>query len=373
MPRLVLEQALSAPASAVWPLLVDPRRMNEWSQAPVAGLASGDGGGHDGVGATRRITVKTAAGARSFDEVVLESDAPRRFVYRVFRGLPTRDHTGELTLDERDGATQLRWEVAFSFWVPGGDAAARLIESQLRASLAKLAEIVRGAPASPIATRPSPFDELPPLRRAADAILTEQRALVAELGDDRKRWFARVYQYVTEGQLALLDAGGVRHAGWVLRLVPEFHRYYADNLRAWQRRGDVEEPWARAFRVMESGRDFPAVVGGLMRGVRTHIEEDLPRALASVWFEHYRHRCDYARFRGDYISMAAVFRRAADRMLDELPREMVPRSVRLMRRAAPPEVPDAFLNRRVYDVPARRLRAFERGGRLAKLLVAHTR
>lgn len=373
MPHLSLEQTIDAPPPSVWPWLVDPSRMNRWSEAPIQGLAKGDGGGHDGVGALRRITVRSAAGSRSFDEVVLVSEAPRRLVYRVFRGLPTRDHTGTITLAEQGSQTRLCWEVSFSFWVPGADAAARLIEGQLRESLARLADVARGSAPTPIAAPRTVTDELSPLRARAAEILAEQRALVAELRDDPKRWFARVYVLVTEGLLALLDGGGVRHPGWVLRLIPEFHKYYIDNLRAWQAEGDVEGPWARAFRVMESGEDFTAVVGGLMRGVRTHIEEDLPRALASVWFEHYRERCDFARFRGDYVAMGAVFRRAADQMLDELPRRMVPRTVRAMRRLAPPEVPDAFLNRRVYDVPSRRLRAFERGGRIAKLLIAHAR
>ncbi|MCC6648668.1 MAG: SRPBCC family protein [Polyangiaceae bacterium] len=373
MPRLVLEQALPAPAAAVWPLLVVPDEMSAWSKARVTGVARGDGGGFDGVGATRKITVHTAAGRRSFDEVVVESEPPRRLVYRVFRGLPTRDHEGTISLRDTERGSRLRWDVDFSFWLPGGASAARLIEAQLRESLATLSDVARAARPAPFDARVFAPDDLAPLRAAAEATLADQRALVEELAGDRKRWFAQVYEYVTEGLLALVDAGGARHPGWVLRLIPVFHRYYVDNLRAWRDGGEVEEPWARALRVMDSGDDFTAVVGGLMRGVRAHIEEDLPRALASVWFVNYRERCDYARFRGDYLGLAPVFRRAADRMLDALPRDMVPRSVRLVRRAAPPEVPDALLNRRVYDVPTRRLRAFERGGRVARLLVEHAR
>ena len=371
MIRLALEQHIAAPPAAVWPFLVDPARMNLWSEAPITGLDVGDGGTFEGVGALRRITIETAAGARSFDEVIIASEAPHRFVYRVFRGLPTRDHRGTLTLDEVDGGTRLRWEVSFSFFLPGESLAARVIEAQLARSLRKLAEVARGATPRVVPSRGYPRPALAPLREAADGILDAQRALASSLKNDRKVWFARVYQYVTEGQLALIDAGGVAHPDWVLRLIPAFHAYYGGNLDAWIAGRAVEAPWVSAFRQMESGDDVKAVVGGLMSGVRTHIEEDLPRALAGVWFEHYRHLCDYARFRGDYLSMGHIFRVAADRLLGEMPRNFVPPAVRFMRAALPPELPDAFLNRRVYDVPKRRLRAFERGARVARLLVEH--
>jgi len=109
----------------------------------------------------------------------------------------------------------------------------------------------------------------------------------------------------------------------------------------------------------------PRVGGDGVLAVRAHIEEDLRRALAEGWRDHFAGRCDYARFRADYLLMAPVFRTAADRLLDEMPPALLPAWLRLARRALPPELQDALTNRRSYDVPRRRLEAFERGGRLA--------
>jgi hypothetical protein len=103
---------------------------------------------------------------------------------------------------------------------------------------------------------------------------------------------------------------------------------------------------------------------GLLFGVAAHIEEDLPRALAEVYRRHYAKRCDYVRFRADYLLMANIFQRAASRLLAEMPRGAVPGYLRVLAPLLPLEVEDQIL-RRYYDVPRKRTMAFERGARLA--------
>lgn len=374
--RLSLTQELPAEPRAVWPFIVDPERMNRWSEARIEVRAPGD---VDLVGMLRRISLRNLGRSVAFDEVIEVAEAPRRLVYRVVEGLPVRHHRGEITLAERAGGTSLRWDVDFVFPVVGVESVARLLlEGPLKRSLTALAEVVRDAPAADVARSIDVRDEeaIPELRRAAEAILHEQRTLADRLenADDPKRWFARVYALVTENQLALCDARAVPHPAWVLRLVPRFHHYYSSNLRGWIESGTCEPQWRSAFAAMDAVdkkvRDpLLAVSIGLARGIRAHIEEDLPRALAEIYVRHYAGRCAPARFRADYLLMRDVFRDASDRLMEQMPRALFPLWMRALSPVMTPEIREAIVQRSFYDVGKKRRLAFERGERLARLLV----
>jgi hypothetical protein len=153
----------------------------------------------------------------------------------------------------------------------------------------------------------------------------------------------------------------------VLRLVPRFDHYYSKNLTAWRagRRLEVEMPWAESFAASERSDGARSLALGLGLGVRAHIEEDLPRALADVWVASFRDRCDYARFRADYLLMGDIFDVAGERLLSELPAGVLPGWMRAMRAVLPKPARDALTNAQAYDVPRARRMAFERGARLA--------
>jgi hypothetical protein len=372
--ELSIIQRIDASPAAIWPLITLPRRMNEWSEAEIEHVESGDGGGTGDVGALRRVIIPGVVPTRLL-ETIRVSEPGSRLVYHVFRGPPAlRTHRGEITLSPRDGHTELRWDVRFDFAIGGIDAIARrAVEPSLRRSIAKLAEVAASAPeiVLPACGTFASTTCLRPLRAEADRVLELQRTIAGELEarGDNKQWFARVYALVTEAQLLHLDTGEVDHPEWVLRLMPIFHRYYADNLARFrgQLPGECESPWRLAWSLAERSDPTKApsdVVRALMLGVVAHIEEDLPRALAEVWIEHFRDRCDFARFRADYVRMGHVFRSASDQLLAQMPPTFVPRWLRAVRSALPPEFQDAMLARR-YDVGARRLLAFERGRRLA--------
>lgn len=378
---LELRASIAAPPSAVWRHLTDPALHNTWSLARMRLVSLGDADACDTVGAYRLVTVASPAGPARLFEVIEHSappvdDAAGRLVYRVTRGPQLlRAHRGEIALAPTARGTDLAWRVHAELVVPGvGALARRDLRAQLDRSLRALERVAAAAPAVPLSPPRAFRDADPaPLLAAIAPILDEQRALADELAasGDPKAWFARVYQYVTEGQLAAIAAGTVTHAEWALRLIPRFHHYYVSNLRAWRRgaHGETETPWALAFSFAESARRRPRaerVLGALLLGVRAHIDEDLPRALAEVYLAHFASRCSYARFRADYLLMAPIFRTAADRLLAELPRALVPWSIRAARAALPAELQDALTNRRAYDVPTERLEAFERGHRLAR-------
>lgn len=370
-----LETHVKAPASAVFAFLTEPERMNRWSTARIEPVLGGDDGSASDVGAIRTVTIHASRTRTRLTEAIVLSDPPNRFVYRVFRGPPLlRYHRGEITTALRGDGTQVRWRVRFDFAAPGMDALTRrVVVPELQRSLDALARVAEGSPEVALPERrPLPLVDLAALRDDATHVLGEQRAIADRLGaaGDPKYWFARVYQYVTEGLLAHAESSELSHPEWLLRLIPRFHAYYADNLRRYlgELPGECEGPWQRAYRVADAGdlvRAPLVVVRGLLLGVAAHIEEDLPRALAEVHLEHFRDRASYARFRADYVLMGHVFRAASDRLLSEMPRAFLPAWLRAARATLPSELQDHLLNRRTYDIPGVRLAAFERGRRLA--------
>ncbi len=375
--KIALVQDLDAKPRAAWPFLVDPDKMNRWSLARIELLAPGDGGTAWGVGALRRIHLKTLGREVAFDEVVATSDAPSRFVYRVFRGLPLKDHRGEIRLEPRATGSRLTWDVDFDFLAPGmGFGARGVLEKQLKKSLETLAALTRGAPELELAPdrQVDAGVDLAPLWEAAERIRVAQRELAdrLELKHDPKLWFTRVYQYVTEGQLDFCRSGEARHVAWVLRLIPRFHRYYTRSLFAalGEGEGALEQHWRTAFRGIDRASEIegseggPAIALGILRGARAHIEEDLPRALADVYLAHYQDQCDYVRLRADYLRMAGIFRDASKRMIATMPRSYLPRGVRELYPVMPDSIKEAVFRRVFYDVPRARLTAFERGEHL---------
>lgn len=378
--QITLEQYLSVEPKLAWPFISEPDLMNRWSLARVHEVASGDGGHRAGVGAMRTVTIRAFGRKARLDEVIERVEPPTKIVYRVVGGVPLRRHRGEITLTQEGTGSRLRWQVDFESPLVGLDHGMRFVlERQLRSSLQRLATVVRSASAYEV-PRLTQLSEAPSkeLWARADSILSEQRTLASRLedGGDPKQWFARVYAFVTEEQIALCRSGEIAHPSWVLRIIPRFHEYYVGNLRRWLglESGPAEAHWRSAFRAMEQGRRWfrdplVAMSYGLAKGVQAHIEEDLPRALADVYVEHYAGRCDYARFRADYLLMGNVFRRSSKRMLERMPSRHFPFYARMLTPFLPPEGQDAVIHWRFYDVPRERRRAFERGERLATWLL----
>lgn len=364
--QILLSVELAAPPEAVWPHLTDPERMSAWSEAPVRGVAWGDEGRLDRIGALREVEAPGPTGTVRLLEVIAEAEPPQRLVYRVVRGPKlVRAHRGEQTLERTETGCRLTWRVTIELEAGLAEPIVRAsLEPALRRSLDALAQRVSGAKGTACpSARSLPAHELPLLEDAARAILEVQRTLADTLrSEDDPKWaFARVYALVTEEQLAHLPS--VRHPEWVLRLVPRFHHYYFRSLERWRtgRRFEVEAPWAASFSASDRGE----LGKGLVLGMVAHIEEDLPRALADVHLAHFRGRCDFARFRADYLGMGDVFSRAGDRLLAELPAGAVPGWLRAARAVLPDALRDALTSARTYDVARARSAAFERGLRLA--------
>jgi uncharacterized protein YndB with AHSA1/START domain len=377
--KLRLERRLPCDPEVAFSLATDPAHMNRWSTAKVRSTRLGDGHHPAGVGAMREVTLP-GRGGRVLEEVVEASEPPRRFAYRVVRGAPVRSHLGVMTFSPTAAGTRFTWEVDVDAPWPALEVILRrTLLPELEVSVAALVRISRAEPPGslPPLRRLDETDALPGLYAAADTVRSAQRALADELeaAGDARHWFTRVYQHVTEEQIAACREGRFDHPAWVLRLVPGFHHYYAFNFERLVGRaaGPVEEHWRRAFAATvrpdrwKRGR-FEGMGWAVFQGMRAHIEEDLPRALAETFAASYRGRCDYARFRADYLRMGSVFQRAGDRLVDKLGFFEVPMRVHLLGAVLPREVLDAWSAKRFYDIARKRREAFERGERLAAML-----
>jgi len=378
--HLRLERRLSCSPEVAFALLTEPEAMNRWSKAHIHAEAPGDGGHPAGVGALRTVVLPGRGGRLA--EVVVESEPTDRFVYRVYRGRGIRAHRGEITFSPVGRETFVTWEVRADFVAPGiGVLAKRMLVRELGESLDILARLAPDAEPSALAPPPRRHIDdrsaLPVLYAAAEEIRAEQRALADELlgRNDPRGWFTRSYEHVTALQVRECRRGRFTHPAWVLRLVPVFHRYYMNSLDPSLGRtgGTPEEHWREAFarmqrpKVARSSR-YKAMARCTLYGMIAHIEEDLPRALAEVYVEHYQDRCDYVRFRADYLAMESIFRDAGERLLyGELARREIPPGVHVLMQL-PVELRDVVMNRELYDIPRNRVRAYGRGERMVRLL-----
>ena len=378
--ELTFEKTIAAAPEAVWPYVCDPTLMNLWSTAKIRLVAPGEDLCAWSVGSARQVVIRAFGHTRVLDEVIEHAEPPHRLVYRVVGGMPVRDHRGEQVLEETGGGTRLMWRVRVDFLMPWMAAPARkILTPQLRQSLDALALVAGGAEASGGLARSVFLDDtegLEGLYRDAEATLSAQRSLAARLGEagDFKRWFARVYALVTEHQLKACRAGRFTHTAWVLRLIPRFHHHFARNLRLWESAdgGWAEQHWCAAFRAMEEApqrhrQPMEAIGHAIARGMRAHIDEDLPRALAQVYAGHYHGRCAYARMRADYLLMEPVFAAASQSLFETIPTGALTLRARLWRGVLPAPLFTHLM--RHSGLTRQRRRAFERGHRLAMMLV----
>jgi hypothetical protein len=173
-------------------------------------------------------------------------------------------------------------------------------------------------------------------------------ALLSESGDplDNRYWFAKVYSYVTEGELHEARSSTYFYPSFVLECVRYFDKIYVDNAAAADGGRPVEEHWQAAFDAASDegltwNDTLDLVTGDLYRSVwsmvqsmQAHIRYDLSRSVAWVYQSHYSQMEDaqVGQFGADFMAMTGIFDRAAVKMnteianLHHLPANIMPRT-----------------------------------------------
>ncbi len=192
-------------------------------------------------------------------------------------------------------------------------------------------------------------------RELAEAALKRQQDRAASLLDERgnvkdyRYWFARVYSYVTEGELEFAKSCTFYYPSYVMASVAYFEQIYQDNFNAFNDEGPVEDHWRQAFEEaarqkeftdalyeqMMSGHDeggaaLAAVMQSVMGAVRSlivsmqaHIRFDLPRAEAWVFNSYYsQFGASLSDFRADFMSMSGIFDNAGRRMNEDMAQKL---------------------------------------------------
>jgi uncharacterized protein YndB with AHSA1/START domain len=362
---------LPVPPERAWPWIAEPTLMSRWSEARIESVALGDADHPGGTGARRRVHLP-GPGRNVLDEVVVHGDAPDRLVYQVIGNPVVLHHRGTQTITRTAGGARLRWVVEITLAARALEWAA---ERQLRPSLERSIEAMARLAREPVDALPLPpardlgeAEVFRALRADAEAVRDAQRAWADRLlaADDDRGWFARVYQHVTEEQLAACDAGSFEHPGWVLRLLLAFHPLWERPLR--QRLseldGDVPAHWQRAHALAERAASattnhYERAVRSIFGGMRAHIEDDLPRAMADVFRAHYAGRCRFARMRADYVRMAPIFDRAGERVQAWFPRSEWTTRARMIDTFTPTFLRTTLIDRTLYPITKKRRDAFE--------------
>jgi hypothetical protein len=196
----------------------------------------------------------------------------------------------------------------------------------------------------------------------ADAALGRQRTRAAGMVsgktvNDYRYWFAKVYSFVTENEIAFVKRRAYYYPSYVLRSVLYFEQIFDDNVRAADRGAAPEPHWKAAFDSMATCKknvdnavwamNHPQVnpqdpTGGastlaglglnvitqsilnsakaLTEGMKAHIRYDLPRAEAWVVNKYYSgiSGVGIGDFKTDFMSMAGVFDNAGASMQKDM-------------------------------------------------------
>jgi len=113
-----IERDTTVAAQKIYDRLADAAAWNQWApvfnRSDVVQLGPID---PLGAGAIRRL--RGLRGLLTIDEQILEATRPSYQRYTALRGLPAREYSAEVRIDELNGGTRLVWTGQFKPRVPG--------------------------------------------------------------------------------------------------------------------------------------------------------------------------------------------------------------------------------------------------------------
>jgi uncharacterized protein YndB with AHSA1/START domain len=131
MQRLIFEENFTLPPERVFAFLSEHENLGPLFGAKITRLQDGTDGQRNGVGSVRQLKVGPMP---PFEETVTEVKPNELIRYRITKGSPLKDHSGEMQFSRSGTGTHLRYEISFRTTVPGVDA---VIAAGLKRNVAK--------------------------------------------------------------------------------------------------------------------------------------------------------------------------------------------------------------------------------------------
>ena len=111
-----LQRTIKAPPGQVFDAFVDHRAYAERTPVRKSSLDKEGEPAPNGVGAVRRFEI---VGPPILEEVV-SYERPRYFAYKALKGLPVKEHLGEVRLTETgDDCTRVHYTISYTPSIPG--------------------------------------------------------------------------------------------------------------------------------------------------------------------------------------------------------------------------------------------------------------
>ncbi len=140
MQRVLVERDFALPPERVFAYLAEHENLGRLFGAKIERKRDGTDGTRNGVGSVRALRVGPLP---PFEETVTEVVPDELIRYRITKGSPLRDHSGEMRFQPAPaGGTHLRYEISFRGVVPGID---RVIAPGLKRNIANGLGQVDGA------------------------------------------------------------------------------------------------------------------------------------------------------------------------------------------------------------------------------------
>jgi len=136
--RTLLHEEISAPIDRVFDALADHDTMGSWLDANIRRTKNSEvkAEGPNGTGSIRTIKM---FGLVEFDETVVVFKKPNTIEYKITRGSPLRNHHGRINLIEKNGKTEVTWDIRFDMAIPfTGALMAWLLKTSVGGGLRKL-------------------------------------------------------------------------------------------------------------------------------------------------------------------------------------------------------------------------------------------
>lgn len=109
-----INRTIRAPAQAVFDAMTDHRAYQDMTPMRKTTLDREGVPAPNGIGAVRRLAL---VGPPILEEVV-GYESPSFFAYKALKGLPVREHLGEVRMREVGGNTEMTYTVSFTALVP---------------------------------------------------------------------------------------------------------------------------------------------------------------------------------------------------------------------------------------------------------------